>query len=75
MTTATDTKAGVGRVVRVIGPVVDVAFPRDAMPEIFNALQVDVTLSAGARTLTLEVSNHLGGNVGRALSRLPPDGM
>ena len=37
MTTATtETKAGVGRVVRVIGPVVDVEFPRDAMPPIFN---------------------------------------
>ncbi|MEV0459086.1 F0F1 ATP synthase subunit beta [Catellatospora methionotrophica] len=75
MTTATDTKAGVGRVVRVIGPVVDVEFPRDAMPEIFNALQVNVTLSEGERTLTLEVSNHLGGNVVRAISMQPTDGM
>ncbi len=31
-----------GRVVRVIGPVVDVEFPRDAMPELYNALHVDV---------------------------------
>lgn len=75
MTTATDTKAGVGRVVRVIGPVVDVEFPRDAMPALFNALQVEVTLSEGVRTLTLEVANHLGDNVVRAISMQPTDGM
>src|SRR5215467_3978192 len=75
-TTATaETKTGVGRVVRVIGPVVDVEFPRDAMPELFNALKVDVTLSEGTRTLTLEVSNHLGDNVVRAISMQPTDGM
>jgi F-type H+/Na+-transporting ATPase subunit beta len=76
MTAATvDTKAGVGRVVRVIGPVVDVEFPRDAMPAIFNALKVDVTLSEGTKTLTLEVSNHLGDNIVRAISMQPTDGM
>ena len=32
----TKTETGVGRVVRVIGPVVDAEFPRDGMPEIFN---------------------------------------
>lgn len=79
MTTATDAKTGsttgTGRVVRVIGPVVDVEFPRDAMPEIFNALKVDVTLSEGTKTLTLEVSQHLGDNVVRAISMQPTDGM
>ena len=40
---------GTGRVVRVIGPVVDAEFPRDAMPEMFNALHVDVTLAGGTR--------------------------
>ena len=52
-TEATKTETGVGRVVRVIGPVVDAEFPRDAMPEIYNALHVDVTLSGGTKTLTL----------------------
>src|SRR5215467_16258116 len=75
-TTATaETKTGVGRVVRVIGPVVDVEFPRDAMPEIFNALKVDVTLAEGTKTLTLEVSLHLGDNVVRAISMQPTDGL
>jgi F-type H+-transporting ATPase subunit beta len=71
----TETTTGVGRVVRVIGPVVDVEFPRDAMPAIFNALHVDVTLSAGTKTLTLEVSNHLGDNVVRTIAMQPTDGM
>ncbi|HEX5860987.1 MAG TPA: F0F1 ATP synthase subunit beta, partial [Nocardioides sp.] len=34
----------VGRIARVIGPVVDVEFPSDSMPEIYNALSVDITL-------------------------------
>src|ERR687889_462963 len=66
---------GTGRVVRVIGPVVDAEFPRDAMPDIFNALHVDVTLSEGTRTLTLEVAQHLGDNLVRAISMQPTDGL
>src|ERR671926_78268 len=71
----TKTETGVGRVVRVIGPVVDAEFPRDAMPEIFNALHVDVTLGAGTRTLTLEIAQHLGDDVVRAISMQPTDGL
>jgi F-type H+-transporting ATPase subunit beta len=66
---------GTGRVTRVIGPVVDAEFPRDAMPEIFNALHVDVTLSEGTKTLTLEVAQHLGDNLVRAISMQPTDGL
>src|ERR1051325_1539748 len=75
MTAPTETKAAVGRVVRVIGPVVDAEFPRDQIPEIYNALHVDVTLSEGTRTLTLEVAQHLGDNLIRAISMQPTDGM
>src|SRR3954452_7810923 len=71
----TKAETGVGRVVRVIGPVVDAEFPRDAMPEIFNALHVDVTLSEGTKTLTLEVAQHLGDNQIRAISMQPTDGL
>src|SRR6516164_5484872 len=69
------TQVGTGRVVRVIGPVVDAEFPRDAMPEMFNALHVDVTLTEGTKTLTLEVALHLGDNMVRAISMQPTDGM
>src|SRR5205823_12710764 len=57
------------------GPVVDAEFPRDAMPDIFNALKVDVTLSEGTKTLTLEVAQHLGDNMVRAISMQPTDGL
>src|SRR3954454_9248839 len=71
----TEAKTGVGRVTRVIGPVVDAEFPRDAMPEIFNALHVEVELSEGKKTLTLEVAQHLGDNIIRAISMQPTDGL
>src|SRR5687767_15859163 len=64
-----------GRVVRVTGPVVDVEFPRDAMPDLFNALNVDVTLADLGKTLTLEVAQHLGDNVVRTISMQPTDGL
>ncbi|MFE3097082.1 F0F1 ATP synthase subunit beta [Streptomyces sp. NPDC059248] len=78
MTTSVETAAGTGRVARVIGPVVDVEFPVDAMPEIYNALHVEVADPAqdGAlKTLTLEVSQHLGEGVVRTISMQPTDGL
>jgi F-type H+-transporting ATPase subunit beta len=72
---STTSKTGVGRVVRVIGPVVDVEFPRDAMPDIYNAITVEVTLDSGTKTVTLEVSQHIGDNVVRAISMQQTDGM
>ena len=49
-----------GRVVRIIGPVVDIEFPRGSIPDLFNALHAEVKLEAVAKTLTLEVAQHLG---------------
>jgi F-type H+-transporting ATPase subunit beta len=66
---------GTGRVVRVIGPVVDVEFAPDQMPENFNALHVDRTLGEETRTLTLEVAQHIGDNMVRAISMQPTDGL
>src|ERR671928_970223 len=68
-------KGGTGRVVRVIGPVVDVEFAPDQMPEIYNALHVDRTLGDETRTLTLEVAQHIGDNMVRAISMQPTDGL
>ena len=42
---AAPAEAGVGRVSRVIGPVVDVEFSADTMPEVYNLLKLDVTLN------------------------------
>ncbi|MFI5688830.1 F0F1 ATP synthase subunit beta [Streptomyces sp. NPDC051636] len=78
MTTTVETATATGRVARVIGPVVDVEFPVDAMPEIYNALHVEVADPANAgekKTLTLEVAQHLGDGLVRAISMQPTDGL
>jgi F-type H+-transporting ATPase subunit beta len=67
--------AGAGRVARVTGPVVDVEFPSDQMPEIYFALHVDVTLGDTTRTLTLEVEQHHGDDLVRTVSMEPTDGL
>jgi len=77
---ATESKTGedsstAGRVVRIIGPVVDVEFPRGAVPQLYNALHAEVELSAVAKTLTLEVAQHLGDNLVRTVSMQPTDGL
>ncbi|MEV4239942.1 F0F1 ATP synthase subunit beta [Nocardia sp. NPDC051990] len=69
------TGAKTGRVVRVIGPVVDVEFPRGSIPELFNALHAEITLTSVAKTLTLEVAQHLGDNIVRTISMQPTDGL
>ncbi|KAB1984579.1 F0F1 ATP synthase subunit beta [Streptomyces sp. NPDC059445] len=78
MTTTSETAVATGRVARVIGPVVDVEFPVDAMPDIYNALHVEVAdpADAGAKkTLTLEVAQHLGDGLVRTISMQPTDGL
>jgi F-type H+-transporting ATPase subunit beta len=74
-TVENETATGTGRVARVIGPVVDVEFPAEAMPEIYYALHVDVTIADTTRTLTLEVEQHIGDNMVRAISLQPTDGL
>ncbi|MBV8863364.1 MAG: F0F1 ATP synthase subunit beta, partial [Mycobacterium sp.] len=64
-----------GRVVRVAGPVVDVEFPRGSIPELFNALQTEIKFKALAKTLTLEVAQHLGDNLVRTIALQPTDGL
>lgn len=72
----TDEKTGsVGRIARVIGPVVDVEFPVDSMPEIYNALKVDITLGEETHEITLEVAQHIGDGMVRAISMKPTDGL
>ncbi|WP_084101818.1 F0F1 ATP synthase subunit beta [Demequina sp. NBRC 110051] len=70
----------IGRVARVIGPVVDIEFPADAIPDVYNALTVDIDLSAqgedeGVLHMTLEVAQHLGDNMIRAIALKPTDGL
>jgi F-type H+-transporting ATPase subunit beta len=64
-----------GRVVRVIGPVVDVEFPPNELPDIYTALTVDITLSDTTTTITCEVAQHIGDNIIRAIALKPTDGL
>jgi F-type H+-transporting ATPase subunit beta len=66
----------VGRVVQIIGPVVDVEFERD-IPPIYQALRIqDEGGGGGARIdVVAEVEQHLGDNRVRCVSMLPTDGM
>ena len=66
---------GVGRVARVTGPVVDIEFPHDAIPAMYSALKTDIVLDGTSTTITLEVAQHLGDDVVRAISLKPTDGM
>jgi F-type H+-transporting ATPase subunit beta len=66
---------GTGRIARVIGPVVDIEFPADAMPEIYNALTIDYELSGDPIHLVLEVAQHIGDNMARAIAMKPTDGL
>ncbi len=71
----TASTAGTGRVVRVIGPVVDVEFPAGQIPGMYNALHVDVTVGDTTRTMTLEVAEDMGDSVVRAISMQLTDGL
>ncbi|WP_028708607.1 F0F1 ATP synthase subunit beta [Propionicicella superfundia] len=73
--TQTTTAVGVGRVARVIGPVIDIEFPAEQMPEIYNALLIDIEAEGETRTITAEVALHVGDNMVRAISLKPTDGM
>ena len=83
-----------GRIAQIIGPVVDVQFPPEHLPEIYYALEVDlssmVTTGDGAKQedgaamrgvesaqgkLVLEVQQHLGNDVVRAVAMGPTDGL
>jgi F-type H+-transporting ATPase subunit beta len=66
-----------GTVVQVIGPVLDVEFQTDAVPEIFTALTLDAGAGEGAPEihLTAEVQQHLGRNKVRAVSMSSTDGV
>ncbi len=68
-----------GRVIQVIGPVVDVEFPIGELPAIYNALKIksdsDEKGERPAINLTLEVAQHLGGNKVRCVAMSSTDGL
>jgi F-type H+/Na+-transporting ATPase subunit beta len=64
-----------GRILSVVGPVIDVEFPPHALPEINFALKFDRTVGDETRTLTAEVAQHIGDRVCRAIVMQPTDGV
>ncbi len=70
-----DGTLGAGRVVRVIGPVVDIEFGHDSIPAMFNALTTEIELGELSKTLTLEVALHIGDDMVRAIALQPTDGL
>ncbi|MBO5409665.1 MAG: F0F1 ATP synthase subunit beta, partial [Clostridia bacterium] len=64
-------KGSVGMVQRITGPVVDILFDENSIPDIFNAVNVEVN----SEKYTLEVSQHLGNGEVRCISMNPTDGM
>ncbi|HEX9165183.1 MAG TPA: F0F1 ATP synthase subunit beta, partial [Gemmatimonadales bacterium] len=73
--TATATKQNVGTVVQVIGPVLDVEFAPEHLPEIYTALRVDDTSGAMPVHLVVEVQQHIGSNTVRTVAMSSTDGV
>jgi F-type H+/Na+-transporting ATPase subunit beta len=70
-----DANGAGGRVVQIIGPVIDAEFPSESIPEINTAIEVDRTLDGDTQTITCEVAQHIGESVVRAIAMSPTDGV
>ena len=65
----------VGRVVSVIGPVVDIEFGGGHLPPIFNAIRIAGEVQGRAFDIITEVEQHLGENRVRTVAMKPTDGL
>src|SRR5690606_24219862 len=65
----------VGRVARVNGPVVDIEFAHAQIPPVYNALKSTITVGGESHEITLEVAQHLGDDLVRAIALNPTDGV
>jgi len=73
---STQQKTGVGRVVQIIGPVVDVEFPSGELPRIYNALRIEGKNQVGNDiSITCEVQQQLGDSQVRAVAMSSTDGL
>ena len=64
-----------GKIVQVIGPVVDVQFAENSIPPIYQALTVEFTAAGVKQLLTLEIQQHLGAGVARAIAMSSSEGL
>ena len=67
--------ANVGRIVRIVGAVVDCEFAADSIPAIYNALTVEADTPVGHISTVLEVQMHLPGNMVRTVAMSSTDGL
>ncbi len=74
MATATATQ-NIGRIVQVIGPVLDIEFEPEKLPEIYNALTIDDTTGETPIKLVVEVQQHIGQNQVRTVAMSSTDGV
>ena len=77
MATEVATKQKIGKVVQVIGPVVDIEFADGHLPDIYNAVQIKTEGKAGESKVDIicEVEQHLGESRVRTVAMKPTDGM
>src|SRR5688500_4824527 len=75
MATATAAARNTGRIVQVIGPVLDIEFEPEKLPEIYNALTVEDASGTVPVRLTVEVQQHIGQNQVRAVAMSSTDGV
>jgi len=68
-------KSNVGKIVQVIGPVIDAEFDPDSMPEIYNALELHWEQAGRSERLVFEVAQHIGRNQVRAVAMDSTDGV
>ncbi|MFN2389223.1 MAG: F0F1 ATP synthase subunit beta [Actinomycetota bacterium] len=64
-----------GRILTITGPVIEVEFPPDGMPEISFALTVERTVGGETEVITAEVSQHIGDSVVKAICMKATDGL
>ena len=65
-----------GKIVQVIGPVVDIKFPPDSLPAIYNAIHIEGVVGENHKIhLTTEVMQHIGNNVVRTVAMSSTDGL
>ncbi|MEZ5234649.1 MAG: F0F1 ATP synthase subunit beta [Acidimicrobiia bacterium] len=64
-----------GRIVAIAGPVVDVEFPPDGLPEINTALEFDIVVEGETTTVRAEVAQQIGDSRVRAIALKPTDGL
>ncbi|CAH0118080.1 MULTISPECIES: F0F1 ATP synthase subunit beta [unclassified Paenibacillus] len=67
-----------GRVISIMGPVVDIEFERDQLPEIFNAIKIEKKAESAGEpdiNLTVEAALHLGDNIVRCIAMSSTDGL